>query len=373
MSGWRARVLPQIPFHQEAFRVLLTDLVLHAGVETLLKTWIVDVIKEGRVLKGVVIESKSGRQAALAKVFVNATGDADLAAWVGAPCRNTPPDSGSLLFQMRGVDLDKTVAYFEEHPEEWQQYSDRVTPVEDFITNWRERGMFHLPHWGAQKMTIVKEAIAKGEYARDVRLCKHLDVFGMFAYKSSGAVMINSCNFEINHLDIRTHSRAALEARRLVPYIANFLRTHMPGFENAFVSESAAMVGVRYTRWIDAGFDMTPRHVAEGAQLAMTRHPKGGVLFPPRSNEIPYRIMLPQRVDNVIVASGKCVSTSVRGLIRAQTECLVLGQGAGVAAAVAARAGTTACNVDVMEVQRALLAQNVCLGEPDRLPRLGLA
>ena len=282
---------------------------------------------------------------------------------------------------MRDVDIDEVVAYFEANPEEWQQYQDHVTTLEQFISNWRERGMFHLPHGGARNMTIVKEAIAKGEDARGVGLCKAIDIFGMFAYKSSGAVLINSCNFAIDHLDIRMHSQAELEARRLIPYIANFLVTHMPGFENAYVSDSAAMTGVRFTRWIDAGFDMTAQQRTKGAQFddligvqaTRTRHPKGGTLFPPRSNEIPYRIMLPQKVDNVIVASGKSVSTTPRGLIRGQTPCLVLGQGAGVAAAVAARSGTTARDVNIKEVQRGLLKQNVYLGEPDRLAELGLA
>ena len=299
--GWGTRALPQWPFDQEAFRVLLIELVQDAEVETLVETWVTDVVKEDDKLQGVIIESKSGRQAILAKAFVDATGDADLAALAGAPYRDTPPDSGSLLFQMRNVDLDKTVAYFEEHPAEWQQYSDRVTPLEDFIANWRDLGMFHLPHWGAKKMHLVQDAIARGEYVADVGLCKAIDVFGMFAYRESGAVMINSCNFLIDHLDVKVDSQAELEARRIVPVIAAFLTKHFPGFEQAVVSDSAAMVGVRYTRWIDAGFDLSAKHVTNGAEFddaigvttAAKQHPRGGVIHPPHSVDMPYRIMLP--------------------------------------------------------------------------------
>ncbi|NPV06483.1 MAG: FAD-dependent oxidoreductase [Anaerolineae bacterium] len=378
---WRTRKLPQWPFDQEVFRHLLVEMVMDAGVETYLETWVTDVLKEGSLLRGVTTESKGGRQAILAQQFVDATGDADLAAWAGAPVRNTPPDSGSLLFQMRGVDIEAIVEYFETHPEEWQQYSDRVTPVEDFIANWRERGVFHLPHWGAQKMSLIREAIARGDYARDVGLCQAIDVFGMFAYRSSGAVLINSCNFAIDHLDIRTHSRAEMEARRLIPYIAEFLVKHFPGFEKAYVSESAAVTGVRYTRWIDAGFDLTAQQVADGAtfddvigvQTAYYRHSRGGVVHPPRSHDVPYRIMLPQGVDNVVIGSGKSVSTDPRGLVRGQASCYLIGQGAGVACAVAARSGTSARGVSITSVQEELLKQNVYLGEPDRLAQLGLA
>lgn len=379
--GWRTRALPQFPFDQEAFRVLLVELVQDAGVETLVETWVTDVVKQGDDLQAAIIESKSGRQAILAKVFVDTTGDADLAAFAGAPCRDTPPDSGSLLFQMRNVDLDKTVDWFEEHPEEWQQYSDRVTTLEEFLANWRDLGMFHLPHGGGRHMRLVQDAIARGEYVREEGLCRDLDVFGMFAYRASGAVMINSCNYRIDHLDIKTHSQAELEARRIVPTVAAFLRSHFPGFENAIVSDTASMVGVRFTRWIDAGFDLTSQDLTDGAhfddvigaETASTRHPRGGVIHPPRVAELPYRIMLPQGIDNLLVSSGKSVSTNPRGIVRGQIGCYVLGQAGGVAAAVAAKSGASAREVDIKEVQRELLRQNVYLGDPDRLKELGLA
>ena len=303
-----------------------------------------------------------------------------MAARAGAPCRDAPPDSGSLLFQMRDVDLDVTVAYFEEHPEEWQQYCDRVTPLDDFIANWRERDIFHLPHGGGRRMRLVQDAIARGEYQSEKGLCRDLDVFGLFAYRGSGAVLVNSCNFRIDHLDIKTHSRAELEARRLVPMVAAFLRKQMPGFERAVVSDSAAVVGTRYTRWIDAGFDLNAEHMATGrpfadvigVQAAFERHPKGGVVHPPRHAELPYRIMLPQSVDNLIVASGKSVSTSPRGLVRGQVSCYLLGQASGVAAAVACRTSSSARGVGIGEVQKELLRQNVYLGTPGRLTELRL-
>jgi hypothetical protein len=378
--GWCTRALPQLPFDQEIFRAVLVEMIQDAGVETLVETWVTDVVQEERELSGVLVESKGGCRAIRARAFVDATGDVDLAALAGAPCRDAPPDSGSLLFQMRDVDLDQTVAYFEEHPEEWQQYCDRVTSLEDFVTNWRQRGVFHLPHGGGRHMRLVQDAIARGEYVRDRGLCKDLDVLGMYAYRGSGAVLINSCNFRIDHLDVRAHSRAELEARQLVPVIAGFLRRHMPGFETAVVSDSAAATGVRYTRWIDAGFDLTAQHLAEeqqfedviGAISAQARHPQGGVVYLARAADLPYRIMLPQGVDNLIVASGKSVSTDPRGLVRGQIPCYVLGQAAGAAAAVAAKSGAGLPGLDVRKVQGELLRQGAYLGSPERVAALGL-
>jgi ribulose 1,5-bisphosphate synthetase/thiazole synthase len=378
---WRTPALPHWPFDQEAFRILLVELVQDAGVETLVETWVTDVVKEDDRVQGVIIESKGGRQAVLARMLVDTTGDADLAAFAGAPCRNTSPDSGSLLFQMRNVDLDRTVQYFVDHPEEWQEYCDRITSLEDFVSNWRQQGNFHLPHHGGSKMRIVQDAVARGDYVRAEGLCRDLDIFGMYGHRDSGAVMINSCNFRIDHLDVRQHSRAELEARRIVPVIAGFLKEHFPGFENAVVSDTAAVVGVRFTRWIDAGFDLTKQHLAEATQFedvvgvvtASVRHARGGNVRLPYSTELPYRILLPQDVDTLIVASGKSASTDPRGIVRGMVPCYVLGQAGGVAAAIAAGSRSTARDVSITQVQRELLRQNVYLGTPERLAALGIA
>ena len=110
-----------------------------------------------------------------------------------------------------------------------------------------------------------------------------------------------------------------------------------------------------------------------GVVAAATQHPRGGVVHPPRSVDLPYRIMLPQHVENLLVASAKSVSTNPRGRIRSQSHCYVLGQAGGVAAAVAAACGTTTRAVDIRRVQRELLKQNVYLGACDRLAALDLA
>jgi hypothetical protein len=377
---WRTPALPQLPFDQETFRVVLVEMLHDAGVEMLLETWVAGVLREGETLTGVLVETQGGRQALLARAFVDATGNADLVAAAGAPYRNQPPDSGSLLFQMRDVDLDQTAAYFEAHPDQWPHYCDQVTSLEDFLANWRKRDTFHLPHGGGRQMRLVQDAIARGDYIRERGLCRDLDVLGMYAYRPSGAVLINSCNFRIDHLDPATHSQAEGEARRLIPVIGAFLREHFPGFADARVSESAAATGVRYTRWIEAGFDLTASHVAEGTEfqdaigvvVAHARHPRGGTVHLDRGVELPYRILVPRGVDNLIVASGKSVSTDPRGAVRGQIPCYVLGQAAGAAAAVAAQNGARFSDVKRQEVQRELLAQGAYLGSPQRLVELGL-
>lgn len=379
--GWRSRDLPQIAFDQEGFRLTLVEMLHEADVKVLVETWAVDVIKEGSAVRGVIIESKGGRQAVLCKAAIDASGDADLAYWAGAPCRNTPPDSSSLLFFMSGVDYDKIVQYFLDNPSEWQQYQDMVTTLEQFASNWRVHKQFHLPHGGARNMTIVKDAIARGDYVRDLGLVKSIDIFGLFAYGEGSECLINSSNAAIDELDPVAHSQYELEARRAIPYIAGFLVKHFPGFERARVSQSAVVTGVRITRWIDAGFDLTREHVAEGAKFddvigciaSYARHPQGGLIYPPYGVDLPYRIMLPQKVENLLTSSGKSVATAPRGLIRSIVQGLTLGQAAGVASAMAVKRGIAPRALPIRDLQRALLAQNVYLGDQARLVALGLA
>ncbi len=377
---WRASSVPCIPFDEQAFRIVLIEMLQESGVEVLLEAWVAQVVQEGEAIRGLIVESKGGRQAVLCGAAVDATGDADLAAFAGAPCRRETPDSSSLLFIMSHVDVDRVVAYFEQHPEEWQQYCDGVTTLQDFLVNWRQRGNFHLPHFGGKKMRLVQEAIARGEYKARQGLCEDLDVFGMFGYRGTDQVLINSLQSYVDDLDPIQHSRAELEARRVIPDIARFLQRFMPGFEHARIADTAATTGVRFTRWIDAGFDLTEQDRAQGARFddtvglcsAIAFDPRGGTFKPPRAHDFPYRIMLPQKAENLVVASGKSVSTAPRGILRGQACCYVLGQAGGVAAALAARGHTAPRRLPIRDLQKALLAQNVYLGPQQRLTELGL-
>ena len=229
-------------------------------------------------------------------------------------------------------------------------------------------------------MRLVQDAIKRGEYTRQEGLAGDLDVFGMFAYRGSGAVMINSCNFRIDHLDIKTLSLAEMQARRQFPKVAAFLKKHMPGFEKAVISDSASVIGSRCTRWVDSDFELTKKDAdvgtpfddVIGVRTAHSEHPKGGVIHHPRVTEMPYRIMLPKGLDNLIVSSGKSASTNPGGLLRGQVSCMVLGQAGGVAAALCSRSGKAFSELNIKELQTALLNQDVYLGSLERLKELDL-
>lgn len=401
-SDWKQVDLPQLPFDQEMFRYLLVDMVQEAGIKVLLHTFMSEVLVEGRKIEAIITESKSGRTALLGKEVVDATGDADIIARAGAPFNYTPPGSNSLEFLMDDVDIQKTYEFFKQNRKKWKliENQDVPTTYEEFERNWLKRGMFHLPHGGggiegSPLWILVQKAVESGDYARNKGNCVRLDAFGFFGLRTNRTMVVNTGFFEnIDELDVVELSRAEMEARSLIPYVANFLRKCVPGFESAKVIASASDLGVRVTRWIEGEYTLTVEDQVGEARfqdtvgaLPLTRTwstfvvprkllQEKGILPHLREGEryfeVPYRCMVPRKLDNVIVASGKSVSTDPRALLRGQPACLLLGQAAGAAASLAAQEGTSFRHLDMSTLQRHLLEQDVWLGDENRLAQLGL-
>lgn len=401
IAQWRAAELPQLPFDQEIFRYILVHMVQKAGVSVLLHSLVSDVSVENQRVKATVMESKSGRSALLSKIVVDATGDADIIAKAGAPFKYSPPGSNSLEFLMDDVDMQKTFEFFKQNREKWKliENQDVPTTYEEFERNWVHRGMFHLPHGGgcienSPLWSLVQKAVENGDYARTKGNCVRLDAFGFFGLGINDTIVVNTGFFvNVDELNVKEISKAEMEARSLIPYVANFLRKYVLGFEKAKVIASASDLGVRYTRWIEgeyvlsvddqlreARFDdvvgVLPLTQAWSAYVPKKPLQERGGLLEIRKKEryfdVPYRCMVPKKLENIIVASGKSVSTDPRAILRGQASCLLLGQAAGVAAALAAKQDTALKSIKIRDLQRTLLRQNVYLGDESRLAELAL-
>lgn len=398
---WRTAELPQLPFDQEIFRYILVDMVQKAGVSVFLHSFVSDVLVEDQRVKATVMESKSGRSALLSKIVVDATGDADIIAKAGAPFKYSPPGSNSLEFLMGDVDMQKTFEFFEQNREKWKliENQDVPTTYEEFERNWLQRGMFHLPHGGgfienSPLWSLVQQAVENGDYARIKGNCVRLDAFGLFGLGINNTTVVNTGFFvNVDELNVKEISKAEMEARRLIPYVANFLRKYVPGFEKAKVIASPSDLGVRYTRWIEGEYVFSVDDQLREARfddvvgvLPLTQawstfvpkkplQERGGLLEirkKERYFDVPYRCMVPKKLENVIVASGKSVSTDPRAILRGQAPCLLLGQVAGVAAALSAKQDTALQSIKIRDLQRTLFRQNVYLGDESRLTELGL-
>ncbi len=375
-KGWRSPLTPKIPFDPEIFSLVLLEMVQEANVRLCLHVMAVETVMSEDCLKGIIIESKSGREAVLSGVVVDATGDADIAARAGAPVNYDPPGSNSLEFRMGNVDLQKTYEYFRKEPERYPPDVDAPRTFKEFERNWLENGFFYYPHGGGWRKgsniaVLVEKAIEKGEFSKEIGMISGLDAFGMDGTEWNNTVIINSNFSRIDDLNVREASKTEAEARRACFYVAEFLRKYVPGFKDAYIISTAPNLGVRYTRWIEAGYTLSTEVVKAGTRFnSVIGVASSG--FPGKPYEIPYRCMVPKKVENLLVASGKSVSTSPRGLLRGMTTCIILGQAAGVAAALSSKEGTTPSRLDVKLLQRGLLGQDVYLGDEGRLGELGL-
>ena len=204
---------------------------------------------------------------------------------------------------------------------------------------------------------------------------------GMYAIKGHGAIVINSNFYKIEDLDIRNLSTFELHAQKMCYYVAEFMQSKIPGFENSYVAHIGTDLGIRASRSIRANGSLKKAHtdgatepyrVDDVVGVSPVRAPGTEGFFRDFSHDIPFRVLVPSSCDNLLVGSGKSIATDPPAIIRGMTRCMICGQASGAASAVAVRMGVPSAEVPIHDLQKELLAQNVNLGDESRLEELGL-
>jgi len=368
--------VPQIPNDPEKMKVVLIELLRRSGVETLYHTRLSSVPASSRRVLHIVVENSAGRQAIEGRVFVDATGDADLV-WKAGGTVESVGGSASLEMRFSNVHLDDLVEYFDSNPGEYDALIDVETSLEDFKKNWRERGIFHLPHGNGPRISIIRKAVTEGAYPRELGLVNGLDALGMYGLRDTATVIVNT-GFVGGGLldDPLLLSRAEEDARIAAQRVARFLQENMPGFEDAVLVATGDELGIRITRRIVASYRLTRAEIESSARfhdaIAVGAERRIGGQRLEEGFDIPYRITLPAGVKGVVAASGKTVSTEPPGTLRGQVLCMQLGQATGVAAALSASNRIAPDKIPARQLQSELLRQGVYLGEKSRLEQLGL-
>ena len=378
---WASREMPGVVIDSEQLKILLIEMQQEAGVIVLTHSLAARPVMASSAVKGVFLESKSGRQALLAKVVIDATGEADLAAQTNCPIRWTQ-GTASLEFKMANVNLDALYQHFKRQPQTFPTGIDYVKGFDVFERNWLERGVFFFPHGGGFHWDIFLKAIESGEYQKDRGVVRNLHAAGLYGLKGRDVVTINSNFCEINELDVRRLAIAELETQKICTYVADFFRRHVPGFQNAYIIQLAGEICIRTSRGIEGEATLTEEELYSNRLVhfddviacrpAFSKFKETGEFYAAHTIDIPYRIMVPKNTENLLVASGKSVSCRPQRILRFMPSCMMLGQGAGAAAALAAKTDAPVRDVDLRAVQRILLGQGVFLGSEDRLKSLGL-
>jgi hypothetical protein len=346
----------------EGFKLVADTLVQEADIHPMLHRQFAAPIMEGDMIIGVIVESKAGREAILAKRVVDATGDADVALRAGAPTSKTPVEdmqAASVMFHLAGVDKAAFMAGVKADPQTYKDWSSGEWVVE---TAGKENDMFS-PFLGKPFERAIKDGIIPA----------HLNTIGgtWGAVHDSGEMTY----MNLIHLagcdgtDPDSMTRFEIEGRRQAMHAIDALRHYTPGCEAVRLRNFGMSIGIRDTCKIDAAYNITENDVRHEARFddSVGIYPEFidgyGVLIIPttgRYMHIPYRAMLPKQVKNLIVA-GRAIGGDriAHAATRNMACCAVAGQGAGVAAAVSIKDRCGFDEVSMTSVQAILKDQGV--------------
>jgi hypothetical protein len=347
----------------EMFKVVADNLVQEAGIEPFLHCLAVDAVMEGDTIRGIITESKSGRQAILAERVIDASGDADIACRAGAPYHKLSKEElmgVTTKFGCSGVDKERFLEYMRQHPStyaDWgHTWKSETSGKEDDMPSWYLEEPFNQARRDGvipEHMTSIGGGVGM---PNDVGEVKGMNMIYTFGYDPT---------------DVRDLTAAEIDGRKQAMLAMEAMRRYVPGWENATLRDFGMTLGTRDSRKIVGRYHLTGHDVRNEARFedSIGIFPEfldghGLIILPTtgRYFQVPYGITVPQKVDNLLVA-GRCVAGDKvsHAATRAMNCCAVTGQGAGVAAAVSIKDDVSCRAVDIKKVQAALKTQGVRL------------
>jgi hypothetical protein len=330
-----------------AYKIAADELLLSANAKLLFHALAVGVVMAtDRRIDALLIETKSGRMAVRGRCFIDASGDGDLAAWAGAAFEKGDGAGNALypstMFRLNGIDPARAGSDWSLIPRLMQQA--------------QEEGRYSFP----RKTPIVRPQ--KNPIEWRVNLTQLANAQGM----------------AMDGTNAQELSDAEVQGRLQIASVAGFLK-EVPGFESSYIVDIAPQVGIRETRRILGGYQLTEADVLGCASFDDTigvngwpleLHMKGDVEFRwppiPQSrgfNHLPYRMTVPPALDNLWVA-GRCASMTheAQSAARVSGACFVMGHAVGIAADLALAQGVAAQNINITDLQARLTANGAYLG-----------
>lgn len=345
----------------ELFKYVADVLVQEAGITPMLHRPCVAPIVEDGSIRGVIVESKAGREAILARRVIDATGDADIAFRCGAPTHKSPRETmmaASVMFSMCGVDKARFIEGVRADP---QTYADWGGNGEwDIETGGKEDAMFS-PFLRKPFREALEAGLLPPTLSTIAGTWGTVSDQGDLTYLNLVAIA------GIDGTDPDDLTRGEIEGRWQAVMAVAALKRFMPGCEDAKLRNFGMTLGVRDTRKIDAAYNLTEADVREQARFddSIGIFPEFidgyGILILPTTGRyfhVPYRAMLPRGMANLLVAGRAIGGDRVsHAAVRNMMCCAVSGQGAGVAAAVSVKSGRPLDGLDIGAVQAELRRQ----------------
>lgn len=304
----------------EVLKLVSNDLVREAGVTTLLHCWAAGVVRDGATVSGVIFESKEGRKALLAKVVIDCTGDGDVFALAGAEFENDFDDEGAharinTSWRFGNVDMRRYLDY---------------------------RMIFPREH---------SELMAKAQ-ASGINIRAHPTPY------DSVALFMTPKMSGYSALSIEDLTAVEFRSRDIMRDGLAWFRNHVPGFERAWILDSASQIGTRHARRLSGIERVTLDHWRNDGAYADSIGLCPGLTPAFPTLEIPYRSLVPSSMDGMLAAGrNSSCDTRAHAALREIPECWVMGHAAGVAAAMAVSTGVQPRDVEVPALQSRLEKQ----------------
>jgi ribulose 1,5-bisphosphate synthetase/thiazole synthase len=336
-----------------AYKIAADDLLAASKVDILFHALGAGVVmQDDRRVHALMVETKAGRQAVRADIFIDCSGDGDLAARAGARFE-VGDNAGSMLypsmmFRLNGIDPAKA--------------GDAWRTIPQLMEQAEAAGTHRFP----RKAAIVRPQKSGIEWRVNFTQLKRSD------------------GNAINGLEPDDLTRGEIDGRRQAVEAFNFLRT-VPGFENSYIVDLPPQLGIRETRRVIGGYMLGGEDVIGCASFddsigvngwPMESHVAGDVVFTfppiPESrgfNELPYRMLTPEGLDNLLVA-GRCASMTHDGQSAARVSgaCFAMGEAAGTAAALALDGNAIPRDIAVERLQQKLKEQGAFIGRGQIVP-----
>jgi len=336
-----------------AYKIAADDLLAAHKVDILFHALGAGVVMhDDKRINALMVETKAGRQAVRAGIFIDCSGDGDLAAWAGAPFEVGDNDGHmlypSMMFRLNGIDPEKA--------------GDAWRTIPALMAAAEAAGTHKFP----RKAAIVRPQRSQIEWRVN---------FTQVSREDGAAV---------SGLDPDEMTRGEIEGRRQAVKAFEFLRT-VPGFEKSYIVDLPPQLGIRETRRVVGGYMLSGEDVLGCASLEdsigvngwpMESHVAGDVIFKfppiPESrgfNELPYRMLVPEGIDNLLIA-GRCASMTHDGQSAARVSgaCFAMGEAAGAAADLALSGNTIPRDIAVEKLQQALQQQGAFIGRGQAVP-----
>lgn len=361
-----------ISLNSHWWKIVAMQLAREAGVKLLMHSQVVETIREGDRIAGVIVENKSGRQRIEAAVTIDCSGDGDVAARGGVAWEKGRTADGlvqapTLVFKLGGVDRAGFIAGCKDPANKYREW---LVPYPDLWAKMMKRidGMNVIICGGYA--ALIEKARANGDFA-----VPQTRIVGVKNHQPDEFTVVMTRVLGLNPIDTASVTDAYTRVYEQIPVLVNFFKKYVPGFAGSRLQEIAPMLGVRESRRITGDYVLTAEDLVAGRVFDdavsmggyhIDIHRPAGTWVDShnvRAYTIPLRSLIARDVDGLMMA-GKCISATHEAIAstRVIPICMGQGQAAGTAAALAVKRGVGVRDVAIAQLQETLVAQGAEIG-----------